>query len=104
MTWTPATPVFSVAVALAGLGIVVGSLSGSSGGALGHLKGRYLFGLTVMGTGFLITGFAPSYGFVFATFALAGFGNGMLLVHERLIIQATVADSLTGRVSARRTP
>ena len=51
--------VFSVAVALAGLGIVVGSLSGSSGGALGHLKGRYLFGLTVMGTGFLITGFAP---------------------------------------------
>ncbi len=90
--------VFSVAVALAGLGIVAGSLTGTSGGVLEKLKGRYLVGLTLMGAGFLITGFAPAYGFVFVTFALAGFGNGMMLVHERLIIQATVSDSMTGRV------
>jgi hypothetical protein len=51
-----------------------------------------------MGSGFLLTGFAPSYAVVFVTFTLAGFGNGMMLVHERLIIQSTVADSLAGRV------
>jgi MFS family permease len=90
--------VFSVAVALAGVGIAAGSLTGGSGGELIRLRGRYLFGLMVMGCGFLLTGFAPSYGVVFVTFALAGFGNGMMLVHERLIIQSTVVDSLAGRV------
>lgn len=90
--------VFSVAVALAGLGIAAGSLMGGSGGELIRLRGRYLFGLMVMGSGFLLTGFAPSYAVVFVTFTLAGFGNGMMLVHERLIIQSTVADSLAGRV------
>lgn len=90
--------VYSVAVGLAGLGIVVGSLSGSAGGALNRLKGRYLFGVVVMGSGYALTGFAPSYGVVFATFAVAGVGNGMMLVYERLIIQATVSDSLAGRV------
>jgi hypothetical protein len=90
--------VFSVAVALAGVGIAAGSLTGSSGGELIRLRGRYLFGLMVMGAGFLLTGFAPSYAVVFVTFALAGFGNGMMLVHERLIIQSTVDDSLAGRV------
>jgi MFS family permease len=90
--------VFSVAVALAGVGIAAGSLTGSAGGELVRLRGRYLFGLVVMGTGFLLTGFAPSYVVVFFTFALAGFGNGAMLVHERLIIQSTVDDSLAGRV------
>jgi MFS family permease len=90
--------VFSIAVALAGVGIAAGSLMGSSGGELIRLRGRYLFGLLVMGSGFLLTGFAPSYAVVFVTFTLAGFGNGMMLVHERLIIQSTVADSLAGRV------
>lgn len=90
--------VFSVAVGLAGLGIVAGSLTGSSGGGLARLKQRYLFGLCIMGLGFALTGFAPSYPVVFATFMLAGLGNGMMLVHERLIIQAMVSDSLAGRV------
>jgi MFS family permease len=90
--------VFSVAVALAGAGIAAGSLTGSTGGELVRLRGRYLIGLMVMGTGFLLTGFAPSYVVVFVTFALAGFGNGAMLVHERLIIQSTVDDSLAGRV------
>ncbi len=90
--------VYSVAVGLAGLGIVAGSLTGSSGGGLHRLKVRFLFGVMVMGAGYALTGFAPTYGFVFATFALAGLGNGMMLVYERLIIQATVSDSLAGRV------
>lgn len=90
--------VYSVAVGLAGLGIVVGSITGSGGGSLSRLKGRYLFGVLVMGLGFALTGFAPNYGVVFGTFAVAGVGNGMMLVYERLIIQATVDDALAGRV------
>lgn len=90
--------VYSVAVGLAGLGIVAGSLSGSAGGQLNRLRGRYLFGVLVMGSGYALTGFAPNYGVVFGTFAVAGVGNGMMLVYERLIIQATVSDSLAGRV------
>jgi MFS family permease len=90
--------VYSVAVGLAGLGIVAGSLQGGAGGRLGRLKGRYLFGVLVMGGGYVLTGFAPSYWVVFATFTVAGFGNGMMLVYERLIIQATVPDAMAGRV------
>ena len=89
---------YSVAVGLAGLGIVAGSLKGGSGGGIRLLKSRYLLGVLVMGGGYLMTGFAPSYWVVFATFALAGFGNGMMLVYERLIIQATVSDAMAGRV------
>jgi hypothetical protein len=32
------------------------------------------------------------------TFTFAGYANGLLLVYERLLIQATVADALVGRV------
>ena len=89
---------FSVLVALFGLGFVLGSLSGAQGGTLPELKRAYLLGLAVMGGGLLATGLAPVFGVALATFALAGFGNGVVLVYERLLIQRTVADELTGRV------
>ncbi len=89
---------FSALVALFGLGFVLGSLSGAQGGTLPELKRAYLLGLAVMGGGLLATGLAPVFGVALATFALAGFGNGVVLVYERLLIQRTVADELTGRV------
>jgi MFS family permease len=90
--------VYSAAVALAGAGIVVGSLRGGAGGHLSTLRRNYVFGLVVMGLGFTLSGLAPGVEVIFATFALAGFGNGLMLVHERLIIQATVEDRLSARV------
>jgi MFS family permease len=90
--------VYSAAVALAGAGIVLGSLRGGIGGSLATLRRKYVFGLLVMGLGFFLSGLAPGVGVIFATFALAGLGNGLMLVHERLIIQATVDDSLSARV------
>jgi MFS family permease len=89
---------YSVAVALAGTGIVLGSLVGSAGGAVGKLRRRYLMGLLVMGAGNLLFGLAPNIEIVLATFVVAGFGNGVMLVYERLIIQATVPDRITARV------
>ncbi len=89
---------FSVLVTLFGVGFIVGSLSGSQGGTLPELKRSYLIGLAAMGGGLLATGLAPVFGVALATFALAGFGNGVVLVYERLLIQRTVSDELTGRV------
>jgi MFS family permease len=89
---------FSILVALFGLGFICGSLAGSRGGELPLLKRRYLTGVLVMAAGFLLSGLAPSFALALLTFALAGFGNGLVLVYERLLIQRAVPDALLGRV------
>lgn len=89
---------FAVLVAIFGLGFIGGSLVGARGGPLPRLKGRYLAGLAIMGGGFVASGVAPTVGVAAVTFAATGFGNGLVLVYERLLIQATVPDSLTGRI------
>jgi MFS family permease len=89
---------FSALVTLFGLGFILGSLSGSRGGAPPVLKRLYLGGLLLMGLGFLASGLAPSFAIAMFTFAAAGFGNGMVLVYERLLIQSMVEDRLAGRV------
>jgi MFS family permease len=57
-----------------------------------------LTGLLLLALGLLTTGAVQSVVVVAATFLVAGFGNGLLLVYERLLIQATVPDRLVGRV------
>jgi MFS family permease len=89
---------YAVLAALFGLGVVIGSLSGSGGGGLALLKRRYLQGLLLMAIGLLLSGCAPGLEIALATFAIAGAGNGLVLVYERLLIQATVPDSLAGRL------
>jgi MFS family permease len=91
-------PRFSVLVAIFGLGFILGSLAGAGGGSPARLKRRYLFGVLIMGEGFLCSGFAPSFAVALATFAAAGFGNGLVLVYERLLIQSIVPDDMMGRV------
>jgi MFS family permease len=90
--------VFPVLVAFFGVGFVFGSLAGSKGGDAPFLKQRYLASLVVLGIGFAATGLTGSYVVALATFAVAGFGNGMMLVYERLLIQHSFADHLVGRV------
>jgi MFS family permease len=65
---------------------------------MASLVRAYLVGVSVIGAGFLLSGLAPTVAVVLLTFCLAGLGNGVMLVYERLIIQATVPDSLTARV------
>jgi hypothetical protein len=66
------------------------------------LKRRFLGGLGLVGAGFLACGIAPSLGVAIPAFALAGVGNGLALVHERLVIQTTVADAVMARVFGAR--
>jgi MFS family permease len=88
---------YSALVAMFGLGFIAGSLAGSAGGTPDLLRRRFLQGAFLMGAGFLLTGFAPTFLVALVTFAVAGIGNGMLLVHERVIVQAAVPDPLLGR-------
>ena len=89
---------FSALVAVFGAGVVAGSLLGSRGGSLAELKHRYLLGVLVVGLGFIAAALAPSLAVAVPAFALGGLGNGLVLVHERLLLQSTVPDSLAGRV------
>lgn len=88
---------YSMLVALFGLGFILGSLSGSKGGPPDVLRRRFLQGAMLMGLGCLLSGLAPSLPAALLTFTLAGFGNGLLLVHERLIVQYDVPDPVLGR-------
>jgi MFS family permease len=89
---------FAVLAAVYGFGFVLGSLSGSRGGAPELLKRRFLGGLGLVGAGFLACAAAPNLGTAIGAFALAGVGNGVILVYERLLIQTTVPDVLMARV------
>ena len=92
---------FAALVAAWGAGVVAGSLSGSAPGrGLAELKRAYLAGLLALGIGLLSLAVVPSMGVAFAAFVVVGYGNGLALVHERLLIQASVPDALMGRVFA----
>jgi MFS family permease len=88
---------FGALTAIYGLGFVGGSLSGSRGGDAAVLKRRFLGGLALVGAGFIACGIAPSFAAAVPAFALAGVGNGLILVYERLLIQTTVDDSVMAR-------
>jgi hypothetical protein len=89
---------YSVLAAAFGAGFIAGSLTGTKGGAPVVLKTRYRLGLLVLGAGFLATGLAPGFAAALGAFAVGGIGNGMLIVYERQLIQATVPDRLAGRI------
>jgi len=100
---------FGVLVTCFGIGFITGSFAGAKGGPAHVLKRRYLGGLLFLALGLLATGLtgilvvgALPAGVVFAialaTFAVGGFGNGLVLVYERLLIQEAVPDGLRARV------
>ena len=89
---------YAVLLAVFGLGVAAGSLAGSRGGVPSALKARYLWGMLLAGFAFLASGLAPSYPVAVVAFTLGGVGNGLVIVHERLLLQTTVPDGLMGRV------
>ena len=91
---------YSLLVAAAGLGFVLGSLAGANGAPIHELKRRYLGGILVMALGIALFGIAPLYALALLGLGLTGVGNGLLLTHERLIFQKVVPDALLGRAFA----
>ena len=95
---------FSVLMTLYGSGFILGSLSGSRGGTLPELKRRYLMGAFRCRSASLPAGSPPCSAPRRWPSWRPGYGNGLLLVYERLLIQAIVPDKLPGACSASRTP
>lgn len=89
---------YAVLATAFGAGFIAGSLTATKGGAPVVLKGRYRLGLLVLGAGFMAAGLAPTFAAALGAFAVGGIGNGMLIVYERQLIQATVPDRLAGRI------
>jgi MFS family permease len=89
---------YALLVAAWGLGIAAGSLAGSRGGRPEELGRRYLAGLGLTGAAFLACGVAPAFIPALLAFAAGGVGNGLVIVHERLLFQALVPGRLLGRV------
>ncbi len=93
---------FALLVVAYGAGTMLGSLGGVRGGNVTRLRHRFLFGLAVEAAAIVASGASPGMLLVFLTFALTGWGSGVAVVHERLIILATVPDELRGRVFGAR--
>jgi MFS family permease len=88
---------YAVLVAVFGLGFVLGSLSGTTGGSPAKLRRRFVAGIAFAGGGALTAGLAPVLPMALFGFACSGFGNGMFLVHERFLIQEIVPDQFLAR-------
>lgn len=88
---------FGLLVGIFGFGVVLGSLTGAAADTPA-LTRRYLEGMAVTGTGFTIAALSPSLVVASAGFFVAGFGNGLVVVHQRLLLQTSVDDALLGRV------
>ncbi len=91
---------FSILVAIYGLGFIGGSVAGARGGPVPLLRRRYLAGLLLAAIGTGASGLAPGPEVAAICFVGAGYGAGLLLVHERLLIQRLVPDRMGGRSSA----
>jgi MFS family permease len=89
---------FAVLVTVYSCGFIAGTLSASRPVELSASKRRYLLGAFLMALGFAGTGLAPSLAAAQVASLGAGFGNGLILVNERLLILGLVPDRLTGRV------
>jgi MFS family permease len=89
---------YSALVAVYGVGFILGSLRGSGGGRPELLKRRFLQGLALTGVGGVLTGLAPTLPLALAGFALGGFGNGVFVVHQRLLLQTTVEPRMQARI------
>jgi MFS family permease len=77
--------------------MVSGSLAGASDTDEEGLRRRYLIGLVLLAAGLLGSSLAPAIGIAMVTFALSGFGNGLFVISDRVLIQRLVPERLHGR-------
>ena len=91
---------YSALVAALGLGFLAGSLTGASGGAASLLKRRFVQGILLTGVAGLLTAVSPGLDTALLAFALGGFGNGLFVTYQRLLIQSEVPERFRGRTFA----
>lgn len=91
---------FALLLTAQGIGVVAGSLSGARRGGLREYKGRYTLGAAAVAAGLIAMSVLPWYAAVLVAFVAFGIGNGLVVVHERLIFQLSIPQRLMGRAFA----
>ena len=91
---------FALLLTANGIGVVLGSLGGARAGGLGDYKRRYVGGALAVAAGLIGMSVLPWYGAALAAFVAFGIGNGLVVVHERLIFQLAIPPRLMGRAFA----
>ena len=88
-------------VTAGGVGTALGSLmTRFTRGTAWHWRRAYLVGLGAMMVELLACSVLHSFWLVIPALALGGFGNGLALVHDRLLLSESVSESLHGRLFA----
>ena len=83
-----------------GVGTFLGSTFGARTGTTWQWRKAYMLGLVCMAADLILCAVAPFFWLVLVTFALGGFGNGLALVHDRLLLAHSVPEALHGRLFA----
>jgi MFS family permease len=83
-----------------GVGTFIGSTFGARTGATWQWRKAYVLGLVCMAADLILCAIAPYFWLVLVTFVFGGFGNGLALVHDRLLLAHSVPQALHGRLFA----
>jgi MFS family permease len=88
-------------VTAGGVGTALGSLASRfTHGAAWRWRRAYVIGLAAMAVELLACSVLHSFWLILPAFALGGFGNGLALVHDRLMLSQSTPESLHGRLFA----
>jgi MFS family permease len=85
---------YALLTAAYGLGVVAGSLAAGRGG---DERRRHVAGIACLGAGMVATSLAPALAVALVTFAVTGWGNGLFIVSNRLLLQRGVAERFHAR-------
>jgi MFS family permease len=85
---------YALLTAAYGLGLVAGSLAAGRGG---DERRRHIAGIACLGAGMVATALAPALAVALVTFAATGFGNGLFIVSNRLLLQRRVPERFHAR-------
>jgi MFS family permease len=83
-----------------GVGTFLGSTFGTRTGTTWQWRKAYILGLVCMAVDLVLCAAVPFFWLILLTFALGGFGNGLALVHDRLLLAHAVPEALHGRLFA----
>lgn len=86
-------------VAAGGMGTVLGSLcTRFTAGRSWMWRRAYAIGLAAMAVDLFVCAFAGSIWVIVPALALGGFGNGLALVHDRMLLSRSTPETLHGRL------
>jgi MFS family permease len=91
---------FALLLTAQGVGVVIGSLSGARRGGMNDYKRRYVAGVAAVAFGLIAMSVLPVFVAVLLAFAVFGLGNGLVVVHERVMFQIALPERLMGRAFA----